>query len=257
MELKPKFLAGNWKMYTDIQEGMKLAGSIDKMVNGSVADPHVRVILAVPFTHLTEIAGMMDYRRISVAAQNCASEESGAFTGEVSAAMVKSTGAHYCIIGHSERRHIFGESYEVLKSKVNLCLKNALFPIFCCGETLDVREADKHKELVKEQLDASLFHLDADDIKRCVIAYEPVWAIGTGKTASPEQAQEMHAWIRQLLKDKYPNIDVDQIPILYGGSVKPENAEELFDQNDINGGLVGGASLKADSFIDILKAFKI
>jgi triosephosphate isomerase (TIM) len=255
MELKPKFLAGNWKMHTDLQEGMQLANLLNKWVNGSTADPHVRIILAVPFTHLTEIVGLVDYKRISVAAQNVAAYESGAYTGEVSATMIKSTGAHYCIIGHSERRHIFNETNADLKQKVDLCLKHALRPIFCCGETLSQRKAGTHKEIIQQQLEQSLFHIDADDILRTIIAYEPVWAIGTGETASPEQAQDMHAFIRNLLKEKYPDVKSDEIPILYGGSVKPENAKSLFDKPDINGGLVGGASLVAESFMDILKAF--
>jgi len=255
MELKPKILAGNWKMNTDLQEGMKLASEINNWVNGCAADPHVQIIVGVPFTHLTEIVGIMDYRRISVAAQNCAAFEKGAFTGEVSAAMIKSTGAHYCIIGHSERRHLFNEQYDALKAKVDLCLKNAVRPIFCCGETLDERKAGKQNEIIKQQLDASFLHISSEDLKRSVIAYEPVWAIGTGETASPEQAQEMHAYIRKLIAEKFVDINAHEIPILYGGSMKPENAEDLLKQPDINGGLVGGASLKVEPFIDILKAF--
>ncbi|MDA3912321.1 MAG: triose-phosphate isomerase [Bacteroidales bacterium] len=255
MELKPKILAGNWKMNTDLQEGMKLASTIDKWVNGCTADPHVRIILAVPFTHLAEITGLMDYRRVSVAAQNCAAFEKGAYTGEVSAAMIKSVGAHYCIIGHSERRHVFNEKNEALKAKVDLCLKHAVRPIFCCGETLDERKAGKQNEVIREQLETSFLHIAPEDLKRSIIAYEPVWAIGTGETASPEQAQQMHAFIRKLVAEKYENLNAQEIPILYGGSMKPDNAEDLLKQPDINGGLVGGASLKVESFIDILKAF--
>ncbi len=255
MELKPKILAGNWKMNTDLHEGMSLASSLNQWINGCAADPHVSIIVGVPFTHLTEIVGIMDYRRISVAAQNCAAYEQGAYTGEVSAAMIKSTGAHYCIIGHSERRHIFKEQFNDLKAKVDLCLKHALRPIFCCGETLEDRKAGKQNDVVREQLEASFLHIDSEDLKRSVIAYEPVWAIGTGETASHEQAQEMHAFIRKLVTEKYKNLDAKTIPILYGGSMKPENAEVLLKQPDINGGLVGGASLKVESFIDILKAF--
>lgn len=255
MEIKPKILAGNWKMNTSLQDGMRLANEVDKWVNGSTADPHVRVVLAVPSTHLTEVVGIVDYKRISVAAQNCAAYESGAYTGEVSAEMIKSTGAHYCIIGHSERRHIFKENYADLKAKVDICLKNAIRPIFCVGESLTERNANKQFDVVKEQLEMSLLHLSQDDLLHVVIAYEPVWAIGTGEVASPEQAQEMHAFIREILKDKYKELDADQIPILYGGSMKPDNAPELLKQKDINGGLVGGASLKVEPFIDILKAF--
>ncbi|MFP4663982.1 MAG: triose-phosphate isomerase [Bacteroidales bacterium] len=253
--MKPRILAANWKMNTDLQEGKKLAADINKHVQGAAIDPRIQVILGVPFTHLSEIAGILDYKRISIAAQNCADHESGAYTGEISPVMIKSTGAHYVILGHSERRNIYKESYDSIKSKVDLCLKNALRPIFCCGENLDERNEDRHKEVVKEQLQASLFHIDSENMKRCVIAYEPVWAIGTGETASPEQAQEMHAWIRELLNRQYPDLNADDIPLLYGGSVKPENASDLFKMNDINGGLVGGASLKTKSFLDILKAF--
>ncbi|MGC9330469.1 MAG: triose-phosphate isomerase [Bacteroidales bacterium] len=253
--MKPKVLAANWKMNTDLQQGIKLAADINNKLNASTVDPHVRIILGVPFTHLSDIAKILDYRRISLAAQNCAEYESGAYTGEISAEMIKSTGAHYVIIGHSERRHIYNESYESLHKKIDICLKNALRPIFCCGEILEDRKNDRHKKVVEEQLKASFFHINEDYLIRSIIAYEPVWAIGTGETAIPEQAEEMHAWIRTLLKEHYKNVNVDDVPILYGGSVKPENASDLFKQKDINGGLVGGASLKADSFISILKAF--
>lgn len=256
MELKPKVLAGNWKMNTTVQEGMDLTEQIIKGVNHTVADPHVRIIVGVPFTHIVGVVEKVDYNKISVAAQNCSSEKSGAFTGEISAEMIKSTGAHYVIIGHSERRSIFGEDYSVLKKKVDITLANELRPIFCVGENLEQRKSNSHKDVVKEQLESSFLHIDKENLKRSIVAYEPVWAIGTGETASPEQAQEMHAFIRSLIASKYPDVDADSIPILYGGSVKPNNAEELFNQKDINGGLVGGASLKSDSFIDILKAFK-
>ncbi len=255
MGMKPKIVAANWKMNTDLQQGIKLAAEINNKVNASTVDPHVLIILGVPFTHLSEIAKILDYRRISLAAQNCAEFDSGAYTGEVSAEMIKSTGAHYVIIGHSERRHIYRESHESLRNKVDICLKNALRPIFCCGETLDDRKKGMHKKVVEDQLKASFFHVDQENLKRSIIAYEPVWAIGTGETASPEQAQEMHAWIRTLLQEHYENVTVDDVPILYGGSVKPENATELFKQKDINGGLVGGASLKPESFVSILNCF--
>ncbi len=255
MGMKPKVLAANWKMNTDVQQGMKLAAGINNKVNASTVDSHIHIILGVPFTHLSEIAKILDYRRISLAAQNCAEYDSGAYTGEVSAEMIKSTGAHYVIIGHSERRHIYKESNESLRNKVDLCLKNALRPIFCCGETLDDRKKGAHKKVVEDQLKASFFHVDVENLMRSIIAYEPVWAIGTGETASPEQAQEMHAWIRTLLKEQYKNVNLEDVPILYGGSVKPKNATELFKQKDINGGLVGGASLKPESFLSILKSF--
>lgn len=251
--MRTRIAAGNWKMNTSVDEGIQLA----KKINDFLTDYKIenkRVILGVPFTHIVPIVSHVNFIKISVAAQNCAKWEKGAYTGEVSAEMIRSTGAHYVIIGHSERRQYFFESHEELKAKVDLCLKNILKPIFCVGERLEERENNLHFEIVKKQLSESLFHLDVENIKRVVIAYEPVWAIGTGKTASPEQAQEMHAYIRSLLAEKYGLYVASEISILYGGSCNATNASVLFSQPDIDGGLIGGASLKADDFIAIIKA---
>lgn len=252
----PKIVAANWKMHTDLPQGRVLAKEISEKLESLKEIEGRKIILAVPFTHLSSLYQILDYKRIMLAAQNCASEEHGAFTGEISVSMIKSAGAQYCIIGHSERRQLFKENAELLKKKVTLCLNHALRPIFCCGETLEEREEGRHKDIIKEQLTASLFHISAENIQRCMIAYEPVWAIGTGRTASPDQAQEMHQFIRELLAENYPGLEVRKLPVLYGGSVNPANARELFACRDINGGLIGGASLKADSFIDIIKSFE-
>ncbi|MGQ9846314.1 MAG: triose-phosphate isomerase [Bacteroidales bacterium] len=251
--MRIRIVAGNWKMNTTVDEGIQLAKKINNFLMGYKLE-NKRVVLSVPFTHITSIVNHVDYTKVSVAAQNCAKWEKGAYTGEVSAEMIRSTGAHYVIIGHSERRQYFFESHEDLKAKVDLCLKNNLKPIFCIGEHLEERENNLHFEIVKKQLSESLFHLDEENIKRTVIAYEPVWAIGTGKTATPEQAQEMHAYIRSLLADEYGLSLAAEISILYGGSCNANNASALFSQPDIDGGLIGGASLKADDFIAIIKA---
>ncbi len=251
--MRTRIAAGNWKMNTNLEEGVQLAQKInDFMIHQN--DENKRVILGVPFTHIVSLVNTVDFRKISIAAQNCAKWEKGAYTGEVSAEMIRSTGAHYVIIGHSERRQYFLESNEDLKIKVDLCLKNILKPIFCVGERLEERENNTHFDVVKKQLTESLFHLDDENIKRIVFAYEPVWAIGTGKTASPEQAQEMHAFIRSLIAQKYGLNIASEVSILYGGSCNAGNASILFSQPDIDGGLIGGASLKADDFITIIKA---
>jgi triosephosphate isomerase len=251
--MRTRIAAGNWKMNTTLEEGISLAKTINEFVKSYPLE-HKKVILGTPFTHLVSIVNSVDFKKISVAAQNCAKWEKGAYTGEVSADMIRSTGAHYIIIGHSERRQYFNESYEELKMKVDLCLKNSLRPIFCIGEKLQEREANCYFEVVKNQLHDSLFHLDHENILRVVIAYEPIWAIGTGKTATPEQAQEIHKYIRSLIAEKY-GIDVaNEISILYGGSCNAANAATLFSQPDIDGGLIGGASLKANDFMEIIKA---
>lgn len=251
--MRTRIAAGNWKMNTNIEEGVQLAQKInDFMMN--FHDENKRVVLGVPFTHIVPVVKSVDFRKISVAAQNCAKWEKGAYTGEVSSEMIRSTGAHYVIIGHSERRQYFSESCEDLKIKVDLCLKNILKPIFCVGERLEERENNTHFDVVKKQVTESLFHLDDENIKRIVLAYEPVWAIGTGKTATPEQAQEMHAYIRSLFAQKYGLTIASEITILYGGSCNAQNAAVLFSQPDIDGGLIGGASLKANDFIAIIKA---
>lgn len=254
--MRQKIAAGNWKMNTTLDEGKSLIDAIveslkNHPLNGT---PDERlVILGTPFITLESAARQIaEVAHIRIAAQNCYHEEKGAYTGEVSAAMIKSTGAQYVIIGHSERREYFGESHEVLARKVDLALKNGLTPIFCCGEKLEVRDKNGHFDLVKKQVEESLFHLNAATFSKVVIAYEPVWAIGTGVTASNEQAQEMHAFIRELVAGKYGADIAGKTTILYGGSVNAKNSAELFAQPDVDGGLVGGASLKAEDFITII-----
>ncbi|PRY96030.1 triose-phosphate isomerase [Marinilabilia salmonicolor] len=251
--MRQNIVAGNWKMNKNLQEGVELAKELQNILSAN--KPNCRVVIGTPFIHLTEVCKTVDQDLIGVSAQNCADQESGAYTGEVSAEMVKSTGARYVILGHSERRAYYGEDNAILKTKTDLALKNELTPIFCIGEVLEEREADKHFEVVKSQIEEALFHLSADDFKKIVLAYEPVWAIGTGKTASPDQAQEMHAFIRKTLADKYGKEVADETSILYGGSCKPSNAKELFANPDVDGGLIGGASLKAEDFQGIIAAF--
>ena len=244
--------AGNWKMNTNLGEGMALA---EALVAGEKAN-NVLVILAVPYTHLSSIAQIIaNVPGIKLAAQNCHEKEKGAYTGEISISMLQSVGVEYVVLGHSERREYAGESNALLAAKVKLVLEKGLTPIFCCGEALDIREAGTHIEYVAQQLQESLFHLNAEDFSKVIIAYEPIWAIGTGVTASPTQAQEMHQSIRQLIADAYSSDLAEATSILYGGSVKPGNAEELFSQSDVDGGLVGGASLKSEDFLAIINAF--
>jgi len=219
--------------------------------------PHQQVIFAVPFPYLimtnSEVAEEQNY---FAAAQNCYHKKSGAYTGEISAEMLQSIGVPYCIIGHSERRDYFNETNQMLAEKLDRCLEHELTPIFCCGEALPIREAGDQNSFVETQLRESLFHLSAEQVSRIIIAYEPIWAIGTGKTASAAQAQEMHAHLRSVLRSQYGEEVADNIPILYGGSVKAGNAAELFACEDVDGGLVGGASLVADDFIAIIKALQ-
>ncbi|MCO6476578.1 MAG: triose-phosphate isomerase [Phaeodactylibacter sp.] len=244
--------AGNWKMNMDYDQGRDLAKAIVSGLQPSDA----LVILGTPYIHLKNISGIIkDISNIKLAAQNCHQEESGAYTGEISAAMLKSCGVEYVILGHSERREYFGESDELIAQKIDIVLKHGLQPIYCCGEKLEVREAGKHEELVGEQVKTALFHLTREQMKQVVVAYEPVWAIGTGKTATPQQAQEMHRFIRGLLRKKFGQEVAGGTSILYGGSVKPDNAKELFSQPDVDGGLVGGASLKAGDFLAIASSF--
>jgi triosephosphate isomerase len=252
--MRKKIVAGNWKCNTTLQEGVQLAKSVNELVaKEGAAD--VVVVLGTPFTHITSVVSAVDTNRIGVAAQNCAAEAKGAFTGEVSAAMVKSTGAEYVILGHSERREYYGETSAILNKKVALALENGLTPIYCCGEALEVRNANTQNDFVKTQLDETIFTLSADDFKKIVIAYEPIWAIGTGVTASTEQAQEMLAFIRGLIAEKYGKEIAEETSILYGGSCNAKNAPELFAQPDIDGGLIGGASLKAEDFLAIINAY--
>ena len=251
--MRKNIVAGNWKMNKTLQEGIALAEELNAAL---VADkPNCDVVICTPFIHLASVTPIVDSAVIGVGAENCADKASGAYTGEVSAAMVTSTGAQYVILGHSERRAYYGETVEILKEKVDLALANGLTPIFCIGEVLEEREANKQNEVVAAQL-ASVFHLSAEEFGKVVLAYEPVWAIGTGKTASSAQAQEIHAFIRSLIADKYGKEVADNTSILYGGSCNPTNAKELFSNPDVDGGLIGGASLKVADFKAIIDAFK-
>lgn len=242
-------------MNTSLEEGKVLASEVINMVVSEVTNS-AQVILIPPFVHLSTIQGLIGSNQdLFLGAQNCHQNESGAYTGEVSASMIKSVGASHVVIGHSERREYFKEFDALHAEKVNQVLANDMTPIFCCGEKLESREANTQEAVVEEQVQQALFHLSAEQIEQVVIAYEPVWAIGTGKTASANQAQEMHAFIRSILAEKYSKSVAESISILYGGSVKPENAKEIFSQPDVDGGLIGGASLKSRAFTDIVKAF--
>lgn len=252
--MRQKIVAGNWKMNKTFEEANILASEVMGMVGDEVKG-NANVIFCVPFPYLATIKNLLgNNSRISVGAQNCSEHESGAYTGEVSAVMLKSMNIPYVIIGHSERRQYFGEQGKLLAKKVDVALKHSLTPIFCCGEPLEVREKNGHEALVKQQVEESLFHLDAATLQKVVIAYEPVWAIGTGKTATAQQAQDMHAVIRKHIEGKYGKSIADSIIILYGGSVNAANAKELFSCPDVDGGLVGGASLKSREFTDIIKS---
>lgn len=252
--MRKKIVAGNWKMNKNLTEGIQLTTEIISLYNAEVKSS-TQVILAPPFIHLNAVAQLVnDITSFSVSAQNCSNHPSGAFTGEISAEMVKSTGAGHVIIGHSERRMFFAEHNDWLARKVDAILDQDLTPIYCCGETLDERNSGQLFDIIGQQIREGLFHLDENEIQKVVIAYEPVWAIGTGVTASTEQAQQMHEFIRNMLIEKYGIETANMISILYGGSVKPDNAKELFSQPDIDGGLIGGASLQARSFVDIIKA---
>jgi triosephosphate isomerase len=253
--MRTQIAAANWKMNLTYQQGEKL---LDDVLGAKISlAAHQKTIFAVPYPYLimanSEVGEMNNYY---AAAQNCNNKKSGAYTGEVSAEMLQSVGISYCVIGHSERREYFNESNAVLAEKTDICLANSITPVFCCGEPLSIREAGTQNAFVEVQLKESLFHLSADVIKTIVIAYEPIWAIGTGKTATTEQAQEMHAHLRSVLAGQYGKEVADQVPILYGGSVKANNAKELFACPDVDGGLVGGASLVANEFIEIIKALK-
>lgn len=252
--MRKNIVAGNWKMNTTLQEGVKLAEEVDNALK--TVEPKCDVIICVPFTHLASINGVItDSKKLGLGAENCADHKSGAYTGEVSAPMVASTGAQYVILGHSERRQYYGETAETLRAKVALALENGLTPIFCIGEVLEEREAGKHFDVVKSQIVDGLFNLSAEDFGKIILAYEPVWAIGTGKTATADQAEEIHAYIRSVIADKYGKEVADETSILYGGSCKPSNAAELFAKPDVDGGLIGGASLKCADFMGIVTAF--
>ena len=251
--MRKKIVAGNWKMNNNLQEGLALAKELDQTLKGKTVN--CDVVIGTPFIHLASVAAAVDTQKVGVAAQNCADKASGAYTGEVSAEMVASTGAKYVILGHSERRAYYHETPQILKEKVLLALANNLTPIFCIGEVLEEREAERHFDVVKSQIEESLFDLSAEDFSKIVLAYEPVWAIGTGKTATAAQAQEIHAFIRKTLAGKYGSEVADNTSILYGGSCNASNAKELFSNPDVDGGLIGGASLGVDKFMPIIEAF--
>lgn len=253
--MRKQIAAANWKMNLTLQQGEQLLDAI-------IAKPHSlsagqQAVFAVPFPYLAmaqqKVAGK---NNVFIAAQNCYSKKSGAYTGETSVEMLQSLGISVVVLGHSERREYFNESNQLLADKVNICLEYNMIPIFCCGEPLDIREANTQNEYVAKQLEESLFHLSPEQIQKVVIAYEPIWAIGTGKTATSGQAQEMHAYLRSVLAGKYGNDIANNISILYGGSVKGANAKEIFSQPDVDGGLVGGASLNADEFVTIINSLK-
>lgn len=253
--MRKQIAAANWKMNLTFQQGEKL---LDDILGAEITlKPHQFAIFAVPYPYLlmtrSEVEEDVNYY---AAAQNCYHKKSGAYTGEISVDMIHSMGVNYCVVGHSERREYFSETNAILAEKVNLCLESYITPIFCCGEPLNIREAGTQNDFVAMQLKESLFHLSADKIKNIVIAYEPIWAIGTGKTATTEQAQEIHQFLRSVLAEQYGAAVADEISILYGGSVKANNAKELFACPDVDGGLVGGASLVAADFVEIIKALK-
>lgn len=249
--MRKKIVAGNWKMNKSLQEGIELAKEVNNRVK-ALAPSQTLIILGTPFIHLSEVNKIAD--AVAISAQNCATEVSGAYTGEVSATMIASTGCQYVILGHSERRSYYGETDEILQKKVMRALENNLDIIFCVGEVLADREAGKHFDIVKSQLENGLFNLSAEQFTHIIIAYEPVWAIGTGKTATSAQAEEMHQFIRATIASRYGEKTADDTSILYGGSCNAKNADELFSQPNVDGGLIGGASLKADDFLAIINA---
>jgi triosephosphate isomerase (TIM) len=253
--MRKKIVAGNWKMNMDLSEGVKFAESLHRHFQQNPANK-AQVVICTPFIHLASVAAIVKSGKIALGAQNCASEASGAYTGEVSAYMVKSAGAEYVIIGHSERRAYYNEDDRLLNRKTQLALNAGLKVIYCVGEVKSERESGSHRIVVKRQLEEGLFTLAEEQMNSIVIAYEPVWAIGTGLTATPGQAQEMHKYIRDLVREKYGNDCAKKIPILYGGSCKPSNAAELFSNPDVDGGLIGGASLKKEDFAGIVDALK-
>ena len=253
--MRKQLVAGNWKMNNDLDEGLKLTSEIVNMVEDEVRG-NVGIVLAPPFVHLTKVGQLLrSEARISLAAQNCSEHEKGAYTGEVSAGMLASAGVNFVILGHSERREYFKETNEQLARKTDRVLSHGLLPIFCCGESLEIRENGTYEDFVCNQLKESLFHLSEDEMRKVTIAYEPIWAIGTGKTASSDQAQEMHHVIRSFIAGEYGKELADDLTILYGGSCKPSNAKELFACPDVDGGLIGGASLSSRDFVDIVKSF--
>ena len=250
--MRRKVIAGNWKMHKDLNESQNL---ISKLSNGLAKEEfQCDVIICPPYTSLSEAASLTRGTRIKLGAQNMHFEDKGAFTGEISAAMLKSVGCEYAILGHSERRAIFGETDEIINKKIKKAFNTGLKPIFCIGETLQERESGIMKDVIKRQITEGLKEISKSDMEKTIIAYEPVWAIGTGVTATPEQAQEVHVFVRGLISEIFGNDTAENLVIQYGGSVKPDNANELLSQNDIDGALVGGACLEADSFMGIIKS---
>ena len=257
--MRKKIVAGNWKMNLRLEEGLKLANDIIEFVKKNPLESlngKPEVIMFTPSVHLSSVATAVGQTEgVSAGAQNCHNQPKGAYTGEISAEMIQSAGATNVLVGHSERRSYFGETDELLAEKTKIALEYGLRPVFCCGEVLDERNEKKHFDVVRKQLETGLFWLSEKEFSKIVIAYEPVWAIGTGVTATPEQAQEMHAFIRKLIKEKYSTETAENTTILYGGSCNAKNAAELFANEDVDGGLIGGASLKADDFFAIIKSF--
>jgi triosephosphate isomerase (TIM) len=253
--MRTQLAAANWKMNLNYQQGEKLLDEV--LAAGIQLKDHQKTLFAVPFPYLTMARSeVSDEKNYYAAAQNCHYKKSGAYTGEISAEMLHSLGIAYCIVGHSERREYFGETNAMLADKVNQCIEYFITPVFCCGEGLPIREAGTQNDFVTKQLQESLFHLRAEQIANIIIAYEPIWAIGTGKTATAQQAQEMHAHLRSIISGRYGERVGNEVSILYGGSVKANNAKELFSCPDVDGGLVGGASLSAPEFIEIIAALK-
>ena len=250
--MRKKIVAGNWKMNNNLQEGLALAKELDQALKGKTVN--CDVVIGTPFIHLASVAAAVDTQKVGVAAQNCADKASGAYTGEVSAEMVASTGAKYVILGHSERRAYYHETPQILKEKVLLALANNLTPIFCIGEVLEEREAERHFDVVKSQIEESLFDLSAEDFSKIVLAYEPVWAIGTGVTATADQADEGNGYVRAAIAEVYGEDAAQAVTIQYGGSMNAKNADELLAKENVDGGLIGGASLKAQDFSVIVKA---
>ncbi|KGN69919.1 triose-phosphate isomerase [Porphyromonas sp. COT-239 OH1446] len=251
--MRKNIVAGNWKMNKTLCEGKSFIEELKSTLSGKQL--RCEVIIGAPFIHLASIAELATDSPIGIAAENCADKAEGAYTGEVSAAMVASTGASYVILGHSERRAYYGETDQILTEKVKLALANGLTPIFCIGEVKEEREAGKHFEVVEQQIAQALFSLSAEDFGKIVLAYEPVWAIGTGLTATSDQAQEIHAHIRSFIANKYGAQIAEDCTILYGGSCNAGNAQELFSRPDVDGGLIGGASLSVEKFLPIIEAF--
>ena len=252
--MRRKIVAGNWKMNTLMPEGEVLVKQLEFLTREMESD--VEIVIAPPFTHLAVLGKYMKENRmkIALAAQNCADHDKGAYTGEVSASMLRNLGCKYVILGHSERREYYAENSESLYKKINLVINEGMQPIFCVGEKLEEREAHRHFEVVAQQIKDVLYRLRGVELDNVIVAYEPVWAIGTGMTATSDQAEEMHAYIRRVIGDKFGDHS-DRIPILYGGSCKPSNAKEIFSKDDVDGGLIGGASLDAKDFIEIVKSF--